>query len=140
MRGLHLSFAPTDPESEYASRWTDARTDGTGHPLSLRSELFYRSVRERLAAGGVVMFNMIAGRESASYLESLRGAFSAVNVCRPAGTGNMMVFASPHGALASEGELRARAQALDRSGGFGFAFVGLLGGLTPPRAPDSSSR
>lgn len=118
----------------------DARTDSTGHPLSLRSEPFYRSVRDRLAPGGVVMFNMIAGRDSGSYLESLRGAFPAVDVFRPAGTGNLIVFASPRGPLAGEAELRARAKALDQRGGFGFAFADLLGALTPSRAPDPSSR
>jgi len=118
----------------------DARTDSTGHPLSLRSDSFYRSVQDRLAPGGVVMFNMIAGRDSASYLESLRGAFPAVDVYRPAGTGNMIVFASPRDPLASEAELRARARALDRRGGFGFAFADLPGALTPSRAPDGSSR
>lgn len=104
----------------------DAATDSSGHPLSLKSAPFYRSVRERLNPGGIVMFNMISGRDSAAYLDGIRIAFAAIDVYRPAATGNIIVFASAHGALAGENELHARAQAFDRRGGYGFSFERLL--------------
>lgn len=102
------------------------RTDSTGHPLSLRSEAFYRSIHERLNPGGVVMFNMIAGRDADRYFEGIRGAFAASDVFRPRGTGNMIVFADPRAPLAGEAELRERAREFDRRGGYGFSFERLL--------------
>lgn len=103
----------------------DPRTDSTGHPLSLKSETFYRSVRERLNPGGVVMFNMIRGRDSEAYVAGIRRAFGAVDVYRPANTGNVIVFASP-GPLAAAAVLRERARDFDRRGGYGFSFEQLL--------------
>ncbi|TAK79771.1 MAG: hypothetical protein EPO20_30830 [Betaproteobacteria bacterium] len=104
----------------------DPRTDRSGHPLSLQGADFYRSVRERTNPGGVVMFNMLRGRDSDAYVEGIRRAFAAVDVYRPRDTGNVIAFASS-GALAGESELRARAQAFDRRGGYGFSFEQLLG-------------
>ena len=104
----------------------DARTDSTGHPLSLRSAPFYRSVRERLNPGGMVMFNVIKGRDSDAYVDKIGKAFGSIDVYRPVGTGNIIVFASADAALPGEGELRARAQAFDRRGGYGFSFEPLL--------------
>jgi spermidine synthase len=112
----------------------DVQTDSTGHSLSLKSAPFYRSVRERMNPGGIVMFNMISGRDSAAYLDGIRIAFAAIDVYRPAGTGNIIVFASAHGALAGENELRARAQAFDRRGGYGFSFERLLDARERPAA------
>ena len=104
----------------------DARTDSTGHPLSLKSAPFYRSVRERLHAGGIVMFNIIGGRDSDAYVEDIRKAFGAIDIYRPAGAGNVIVFASAREAFPGEDDLRARAQAFDRRGGYGFSFEQLL--------------
>ncbi|MGH8673347.1 MAG: spermidine synthase, partial [Burkholderiales bacterium] len=101
-------------------------TDGTGHPLSLKSEEFYRSIHSRLNAGGVVMFNVLVGSDARRYIDSIRNAFAAIAVYRPRGTGNLIVFASAQGPLAGDTELRERARALDRRGGFGFSFERVL--------------
>jgi len=103
----------------------DDGTDRSGHPLSLRSEAFYGSVRARLNPGGAAMFNILKGPDSDAHIEGIRRAFGALDEYRPAATGNLIVIAAA-GGLASEGELRARARALDRSGGYGFSFEQLL--------------
>jgi spermidine synthase len=103
----------------------DARTDASGHPLTLKGEEFYRSVRERLRPGGVVMFNMLEGRDAEAYLEGIRAAFPALAVFRPSRTGNIIVFAALQ-PLPDDAELRARAQKLDGTGDFGFSFERLL--------------
>jgi spermidine synthase len=103
----------------------DKRTDASGHPLTLQSEAFFASVERRLNPGGVVMFNSLAGAESRRYIGSIRKAFGAVDLYEPPGSGNVIAFASPR-ELAGDRELRARAAALDRRGGFGFSFERLL--------------
>ena len=115
----------------------DPRTDRSGHPLSLQGADFHRSVRERMNPRGIVMFNLIRGRDSDAYLASIRRAFAAVDVYRPADTGNVIVFAASD-ALAGESELRQRAQAFDRRGGYGFSFERLLD-ARERRAPGFSS-
>jgi spermidine synthase len=103
-----------------------AQTDSTGHPLSLKSTSFFDSVRERLTLDGIVMFNMIKGRDSDAYIKDIRKAFTAIDVYRPTNTSNIVVFASADGRLAGEKDLRARAQAYDRRGAYGFSFEQLL--------------
>ena len=105
-------------------------TDRMGHPESLKTEAFYRSVAERLNPGGVVMFNVLRSGESEAYLDGIRKAFGRLHIYQPPGTGNLVVFASPHGPLPSEADLRARAQALDRDSAFGFSFEKLLAART----------
>ncbi|MBI2754516.1 MAG: fused MFS/spermidine synthase [Betaproteobacteria bacterium] len=102
------------------------RTDSTGHPLSLKTERFYRSIHERLNPGGVVMFKVIAGPDARGYLDSIRRAFAESDVYRPKQTGNVLVFAAPRAPLAGEAELRIRAREFDRRGGYGFSFERLL--------------
>jgi spermidine synthase len=102
------------------------RTDRMGHPLSLKSDEFYRSIHERLDPGGVVMFNVLNGPDAQRYVESIRRAFAATDVYLPRGTGNIIVFAAAHAPLAGAAELGERARALDRRGGYGFSFERLL--------------
>jgi spermidine synthase len=110
----------------------DERTDASGHPLSLRGAAFYRSVRERLSPGGVAMFNMLRGRDAETWLGSVRQAFAATHVYRPAGTGNLIVFAADR-PLPGDDELLVRARAFDRRGGYGFSFEQLLAARAPDR-------
>jgi spermidine synthase len=119
------------------------RTDSTGHPLSLKSEDFYRNIQQRLHPGGVVMFNVIAGPDAGRYIDSIRRAFAASDIYRPRGTGNLIIFASPRAPLAGEAELPERARAFDRRGGYGFSFERLLedrerGPTDPPLVWDYS--
>jgi spermidine synthase len=102
------------------------RTDRMGHPLSLKSDEFYRSIHDRLNPGGVVMFNVLDGPDAQRYVEGIRRAFGATDVYLPRGTGNIIVFAASHAPLAGPAELGERARALDRRGGYGFSFERLL--------------
>lgn len=102
------------------------RTDGTGHPLSLKNEAFYRSLHQRLRPGGVVVFNMIEGHDSDAYIASVRASFGATAVFRPPSSGNAIVVAKPTGALPGDAELRARARTLDHRAEYGFLFEQLL--------------
>ena len=99
-------------------------TDRVGMPLHLQEVNFLRGLHERLRPGGVVMFNMIASADSAAYIQNIRAAFPAVETFRPLGSGNMIVMGAA--TLPSDSELRERARALDRRGGFGFSFDQLL--------------
>jgi spermidine synthase len=103
------------------------RTDTTGHPLSLKSDAFYRSIHSRLNAGGVVMFNILSGADAQRYVDGIRGAFLATHLYRPGGTGNLIVFASPQGPLADDAQLRQRAREWDRRGIFGYSVERILG-------------
>lgn len=100
------------------------RTDSSGHPLSLKSEMFYRSLQARLQPGGVAVFNMLEGRESKAYLEGIRAAFPVVDVYRPSRTGNIIAFGTA--VAVDHATLVARARALDRRADYGFSFERLL--------------
>ena len=102
------------------------RTDAGGHPLSLKTDEFYRSIARRLDPGGVVMFNILMGPDAQRYVDSVRNAFAAAHIYQPRGTGNLIVFASAQAPLASDAELRQRARELDQRGGFGFSFERIL--------------
>lgn len=104
----------------------DEKTDRSGLPLHLRTLAFLRSLQERLRPGGVVLFNMIRGPDAATYIESIRAAFPAVDVFRPKGSGNIVVIGAFSGSRFSDDELRERARSLDRRGDFGFSFERLL--------------
>ena len=102
------------------------RTDAGGHPLTLKTEEFYRSIARRLSPGGIVMFNILMGPDAQRYVDGVRNAFVAAHVYQPRGTGNLIVFATAQAPLAEEAELRERARELDRRGGYGFSFERIL--------------
>ena len=104
-----------------AHLYPSALTDATGHPLSLRSEAFYRSVRERLRPDGVVLFNMIAGPDGRSYMAGVCRAFAAVDALAVAESTNLIVVAKAGAAMPDDGALRNRARQLDHVG-YGFSF------------------
>ncbi len=104
----------------------DEKTDRSGLPLHLRTLAFLRSLQERLRPGGVVLFNMIRGPDTATFIDSIRAAFPVVDVFRPTGSGNIVVIGALAGSQFSDDVLRERAGSLDRRGGFGFSFVRLL--------------
>ena len=96
-------------------------TDGTGHPLSLRTEAFYRSLHERLRPDGVVLINMIAGPDGSSYMAGVCRAFAAVDVLAVAESTNLIVVAKADGAMPDDAALRRRARELDQRD-YGFSF------------------
>ena len=102
-----------------------AETDKTGHPLSLQTQAFYRSLHERLQPGGAALFNLIARGEERAYIDSICRAFSATEVLWTPARGNVIVVAQP-GPMPDDATLHARARALDGRGDYGFTFDGLL--------------
>lgn len=100
-------------------------TDKTGHPLSLQTAAFYRSLHERLRPGGAALFNIIARGHERAYIRSICGAFAATELLRTPSGGNVIVVARPAGPIDGEA-LRARARALDRRSDYGFSFERLL--------------
>lgn len=102
------------------------QTDRSGVPLHLKAAAFLRNLHERLRPGGIAMFNMIQGSDTAAYIEGIRAAFPATEVYRPTNSGNMIVVASPAPFRQGEAQLRERARALDRGERYGFSFERLL--------------
>ena len=103
-----------------------AQTDRSGQPLHLKTAAFLRGLHERLRPGGVVLFNMIEGPDTAAYIDSIRAAFPLIEVFRPVESGNVIVIGFPSGFRMNDAELRERARALDRREQFGFSFERLL--------------
>lgn len=101
-------------------------TDKSGYPLTLKSQEFYRALHERLQPGGVVLFNLMDGKDGEAYLESIRRAFAAAQVYRVPGGGNQIVVARPTGAMPDDAMLRANAARLDAGRDQGFSFRELL--------------
>ena len=102
-----------------------AETDKTGHPLSLQTQAFYRSLHERLQPGGAALFNLIARGEERAYIASICRAFAATELLWTPARGNVIVVAQP-GPMPDDATLHARARALDGRGDYGFTFDGLL--------------
>jgi spermidine synthase len=101
-------------------------TDATGYPLTLKNSDFYRALHERLRPDGVVLFNLIDGKDGEAYLASIRSAFAATQVYRVPGGGNQIVLAKPVGTVPSDAVLRANAARLDAGRDQGFSFSDLL--------------
>lgn len=102
------------------------QTDRSGVPVHLKTAAFLRGLHERLQPGGIVLFNMIQGSDTAAYIESIRAAFPVAATFRPAGSGNVIIVGAPSGSLPDDAELRERARARDRRGQYGFSFERLL--------------
>jgi spermidine synthase len=102
-----------------------AETDKTGHPLSLQTQAFYRSLHERLQPGGAALFNLIARGEERAYIASICRAFAATELLWTPARGNVIVVALP-GAMVDASTLHARARTLDQRGDYGFSFEDVL--------------
>ena len=101
-------------------------TDALGYPLTLQGSEFYSTLARRLMPDGVVVVNMLEGKEGEAYLKSLRAAFGATHRFRVPGGGNEIVVAKPLGAFPPEAALRANAAALDAARDHGFSYRELL--------------
>jgi spermidine synthase len=106
-----------------------ADTDATGMPLRMKTIQFYKGVRQKLSAGGVVAFNLNVHRGIQDDIQTIRGAFGETYVFRLP-EGNVVVIAT----TASEREkpvvLRDRARELDTRFKATFSFVELLSRLS----------
>ena len=87
-------------------------TDATGVPTGLKTLAFLNRLKQTLATGGVVAFNVNEHASMADDIAAVATAFgrAAVYHCPP--TDNKVVIAA-EGALATDDELRARVAALD---------------------------
>ncbi len=102
------------------------QTDSTGVPLRLKTLEFLRSLHGRLAPEGLVVFNLNVGPETPQDLAAIRAAFTTVYLFPVPGTGNIVAAGSLAARKVADGELRARAEELDRGRDHGFSFRRLL--------------
>jgi len=105
-------------------------TDMAGVPLALRTAEFMEQLRGRTKDDGLVVFNLHFRKEYPEHMAAIRGAFPHVRAYTVPGTTNRVVVASvvpPPG----DDELKARARALDKQGGWGFSFSGALEHAVP---------
>jgi spermidine synthase len=108
-------------------------TDATGHPLSLQTQAFYRSLRERLRPGGVAVFNMLSASAN-GYLATICPAFAATQVVWTPLRNNTIAVTRPEGALPDDATVLARAREMDRRDP-GFSFERILEERAPPQCP-----
>ncbi|MDP2321337.1 MAG: fused MFS/spermidine synthase [Acidobacteriota bacterium] len=100
-------------------------TDATGVPAALKTLAFLGRLKQALAPGGVVAFNINDHASMADDIAAVAAAFghAAVYRCPPAD--NQVVIAT-EGGLAADADLRARIEALDARFGGALSFADLL--------------
>jgi spermidine synthase len=108
-------------------------TDATGHPLSLQTQAFYRSLHERLQPGGVAVFNMLAA-STPGYLKTICPAFSATQVSWTPSRNNAIGVTKPAGAMPDDPTLLARAREFDRRD-LGFSLEKMLAAREAAQCP-----
>lgn len=108
-------------------------TDATGHPLSLQTQAFYRSLRERLRPGGVAVFNMLSASAN-GYLATICPAFAATQVVWTPIRTNTIAVTRPEGALPDDAALLERAREMDQRD-LGFSLAGILEERAPAQCP-----
>jgi spermidine synthase len=100
-------------------------TDATGVPSRLKTLEFLARVKQTLAPGGVVAFNINDHERIADDIASVGAAFGQVAVYRAPPADNKVVIATS-GSMPPEEEIRARAPGLDARFGGALAFGDLL--------------
>jgi spermidine synthase len=105
-----------------------ADTDPTGVPLRLKTAKFYKGLQEKLAADGVVVFNLNRYKTVDDDVKAIRAAFAQVYVCRTQG-GNEVVVASTSSARETPAALQARAKEIDQQFKATFSFQDLASRL-----------
>lgn len=101
-------------------------TDGTGVPTRLKTVAFLGRVKQVLAPGGVVAFNINQHPGMADDIAAVTDAFGPVAVYRAPPAENEVVLAS-EGALPADQELRGRIDTLDARFHRALSFAELLG-------------
>ncbi len=100
-------------------------TDATGVPAALKTLAFLGRLKQALAPGGVVAFNVNEHASMADDIAAVAAAFGHAVVFRCPLSDNKVVIAT-EGRLATDDELRARIEALDARFGGTLAFAELL--------------
>lgn len=100
-------------------------TDATGVPAALKTLAFLGRLKQALAPGGVVAFNVNEHASMADDIAAVAAAFGHAVVFRCPPSDNKVVIAT-EGGLATDDELRARIEALDARFGGTLSFADLL--------------
>ena len=100
-------------------------TDATGVPTGLKTLAFLDRLKQALAPGGVVAFNVNEHASMADDIAAVAAAFGHAAVYRSPPSDNKVVIAV-EGALATDAELRARISALDARFGGALSFAEVL--------------
>ena len=128
--GLSMSAALGVRDSNEAS-WTQVlevlefMADATGVPTGLKTLAFLDRLKQALAPGGVVAFNVNEHASMADDIAAVAAAFGHAAVYRSPPSDNKVVIAV-EGALATDAELRARISALDARFGGALSFAEVL--------------
>ncbi|MDP3717857.1 MAG: fused MFS/spermidine synthase [Acidobacteriota bacterium] len=100
-------------------------TDATGVPTALKTLAFLGRLKQALAPGGVVAFNVNEHASMADDIAAVAAAFGHAAVYRCPPSDNKVVIAT-EGGMAKDGELRARIDALDARFSGALSFADLL--------------
>jgi len=100
-------------------------TDTTGVPTRLKALAFLGRVKQALAPGGVVAFNVNEHASIADDIAAVTAAFGQVAVYRCPPADNRVVIAA-EGGLTADDDVRARIGALDARFGGALSFTGIL--------------
>ena len=97
-------------------------TDATGVPAGLKTLAFLERLKQALAPGGVVAFNVNEHASMADDIKAVATAFGHVAVYRSPPSDNKVVIATEAG-MPTDDDLRARSEALDARFGGTLSFA-----------------
>lgn len=100
-------------------------TDPTGVPAGLKTVAFLNRVKQLLAPGGVVAFNINAHARTADDIAAVASAFGRVAVYRCPPADNKVVIAT-ESVMPTDDDLASRVTALDARFGGALAFAAVL--------------
>ncbi|BBO31404.1 spermidine synthase [Lacipirellula parvula] len=115
-----LKFIAAAKEQAYDVIYMDAflkpsaETDGTGAPLALRTQQFYKQLQTKLKPGGVVAFNLNPHEELEADIRELNAAFSQVYIFQMSQFNGVVAVATTDAARLDANELTRRGKTLDR--------------------------
>jgi spermidine synthase len=104
------------------------KTDATGQPLQLKTANFYKSLRDHLAPGGILVINLNIHPGITDDLANVRGAFPQVYTFR-ASSPNMIAVGTPEKTRVTATALREKAKELDQRFKATFSFQSVAGVL-----------
>jgi spermidine synthase len=102
-----------------------AETDGTGAPLALRTQQFYKQLQEKLKPGGVVAFNLNPHPELEADIRALHEAFPQVYVFRMSQFNGVVAIATTDAIRLDNAELIRRGRTLNRRFKSALDFQGM---------------
>lgn len=100
-------------------------TDATGVPTRLKTLAFLARLKQALAPGGVIAFNVNEHESMADDIAAVETAFGNVAVYRSPPADNKVVIAT-EGGMATDEDVRARSGALDARFGGALSFADIL--------------